>query len=308
MSIIEKAMEKLGGAEKADPPELIKDDALATPAPSPQREQETRSRTLSEHYAQPTAEVPGFNDTRDPDARIQIDALYAHGILDPTADPKDNFMAEEFRRIKRPVLAHVMGETASRVEHPNLVMVTSSVAGEGKTFTAINLAMSIAMEMDKTVLLVDADIAKPEVTSRLGVAARQGLTDVLLGECRVQDALLRTNVPSLSLLPAGKRHTHSTELLGSSNMRRLADELSLRYPDRIIIFDSPPLMLTSEARVLAGLMGQILVVVEESKTPQRVVTEALGMLDDSEIVGLVLNKSHRTFGGDYYGYGYGYGQ
>lgn len=304
MSIIEKAMEKLGGAEKVDTPELIED----TPAAPEPAARESRRSTLDQDYAQPTAEAPGFNDTRDPDARIQIDALYAHGILDPSADPKDNFMAEEFRRIKRPVLAHVMGESASQVEHPNLVMVTSSVAGEGKTFTAINLAMSIAMEMDKTVLLVDADIAKPEVTSRLGVSARQGLTDVLLGECRVQDALLRTNVPSLSLLPAGKRHTHSTELLGSSNMRRLADELSLRYPDRVIIFDSPPLMLTSEARVLAGLMGQILVVVEESKTPQRIVTEALGMLNDSEIVGLVLNKSHRTFGGDYYGYGYGYGQ
>ncbi|HSH30535.1 MAG TPA: XrtA-associated tyrosine autokinase [Thiohalobacter sp.] len=303
MSIIEKAMEKLGGAEKLDTPELIEDTAAATQA-SPRQ---SHRSPPGEQYEQPGAEVARDREVRDPDARIQIDALYAHGILDPGADPKDNSMAEEFRRIKRPVLAHVMEETASRVEHPNLVMVTSSVAGEGKTFTAINLAMSIAMEMDKTVLLVDADIAKPEVTSRLGVAARQGLTDVLLGECRVQDALLRTNVPSLSLLPAGKRHTHSTELLGSSNMRRLADELSLRYPDRVIIFDSPPLMLTSEARVLAGLMGQILVVVEESKTPQRIVTEALGMLNDSEIVGLVLNKSHRTFGGDYYGYGYGYG-
>jgi len=303
MSIIEKAMEKLGGTEKPEPPELIEDVTAPTP-----EDTIARSQARTEAADSAATDAAGFSEARDADARIQIDGLYAHGILDPSADPKDNFMAEEFRRIKRPVLTHVMGESASQVEHPNLVMVTSSVAGEGKTFTAINLAMSIAMEMDKTVLLVDADIAKPEVTSRLGVSARQGLTDVLLGECRVQDALLRTNVPSLSLLPAGKRHTHSTELLGSSNMRRLADELSLRYPDRIIIFDSPPLMLTSEARVLAGLMGQILVVVEESKTPQRIVTEALGMLDDSEIVGLVLNKSHRTFGGDYYGYGYGYGQ
>ena len=303
MSIIEKAMEKLGGAEKPEPPELIEDVTAPTP-----EETIARSQVRAEVTDEASADAAWDSEDKAADARIRIDDLYAHGILDPTADPKDNFMAEEFRRIKRPVLSHVMGESASQVEHPNLVMVTSSVAGEGKTFTAINLAMSIAMEMDKTVLLVDADIAKPEVTSRLGVSARQGLTDVLLGECRVQDVLLRTNVPSLSLLPAGKRHTHSTELLGSSNMRRLADELSLPYPDRVIIFDSPPLMLTSEARVLAGLMGQILVVVEESKTPQRIVTEALGMLDDSEIVGLVLNKSHRTFGGDYYGYGYGYGQ
>ena len=187
-------------------------------------------------------------------------------------------------------------------------MVTSSLSGEGKTFTSINLAMSMAMEMEKSVLLIDADVAKPEVSTRLGVQAKAGFTEVLSGQMRLKDVLIKTDVPNLILLPAGHRHVKATELLASAAMRDLAEELATRYSDRIIIFDSPPLLMTTEARVLAALMGQIVVVVEESRTPQPVVKEALGMLDSCEVVGLVLNKSKRPGGADYYGgYGYGYG-
>ncbi|WP_297529658.1 XrtA-associated tyrosine autokinase [Thiohalobacter sp.] len=241
---------------------------------------------------------------------IDLGSLQAGGIVDPHSTQRDQ-LAEEFRRIKRPLLKHVRGESASStaITHPNLVMVTSSLAGEGKTFTSINLALSIAMEKDMTVLLVDADVAKPEVTKRLGIQAEKGLTDVLLDDdVWLGDVLIRTSVPKLSILPAGRPHPHATELLASSAMRELADEMSMRYPDRVIIFDSPPLLLTSEARVLAGLMGQILVVVEESKTPQPVVQEALNTIDGTEVVGLVLNKAHHHVGVDLYGaYGYGYG-
>jgi receptor protein-tyrosine kinase len=109
-------------------------------------------------------------------------------------------------------------------------------------------------------------------------------------------------------LPAGHRHGKATELLASAAMRNFAEELATRYADRIIIFDSPPLLMTTEARVLATLVGQIVVVVEESRTSQPVLKEALSMLESCEVVGLVLNKSKRPGGADYYGgYGYGYG-
>lgn len=243
--------------------------------------------------------------------RIDLERLQAGGIVDPNSGQRDQ-LAEEFRQIKLPLLKHIRGETASapHLEHPNLVMVTSSIAGEGKTFTAINLALSIAMEKDMTVLLVDADVAKPEVTNRLGIEAKKGLTDILLGEASVEEVLLHTNIPKLTLMPAGRRHPHATELLASSTMRTLTDELARRYADRVVIFDSPPLLMTTEARVLAMLMGQVLLVVEESKTPQPLVKEAASLLQDVEVVGLVMNKAHRLSKGLYgggYGYGYGYG-
>ncbi len=236
---------------------------------------------------------------------LDLSGLQEAGLVDPRSK-QINRTTEEFRRIKRPLLMNVRGEGASTVPNANMIMVSSALAGEGKTFTSINLAMSIAMEMDRTVLLVDADVAKPDITARLGVEAERGLIDVILDDSlALSDVMLRTDIPRLTLLPSGSRHAHSTELLASERMRQLTLELSTRYPDRIVIFDTPPLLLTSEARVLAGLMGQILMVVEESVTPQHVVKEAVELLKDNEIVGIVMNKGVRGSGGDAYGY-YGY--
>jgi exopolysaccharide/PEP-CTERM locus tyrosine autokinase len=166
--------------------------------------------------------------------------------------------------------------------------------------------MSIAMEMDRTVLLVDADVAKPDVANRLGIESEKGLIDVLLDEkMTLTDVLLRTDIPKLTLLPSGGKHVHSTELLASERMRQITLELSSRYPDRIVIFDSPPLLLTSESRVLAGLMGQVVLVVEEGVTSQHAVKEAMSLLESNEIVGIVMNKGRRGSSGDRYG-GYSY--
>ncbi len=240
--------------------------------------------------------------------KLDLNGLKDAGLVDPRSK-QVNQTTEEFRRIKRPLLMNIRGEGASVVPNANMIMVSSALAGEGKTFTSINLAMSIATEMDKTVLLVDADVAKPDVTARLGVEAEKGLIDVLLDDTlTLPDVLLRTDIPKLTLLPSGSRHVHSTELLASERMRQLTLELSSRYSDRIVIFDSPPLLLASEARVLAGLMGQVVMVVEESITRQHVVKEAIEMLQDNEIVGIVINKGRRGAGEEGYGgYGYGYG-
>ncbi|ROR34737.1 XrtA-associated tyrosine autokinase [Inmirania thermothiophila] len=286
MSIIERAMEKEG---RRPAPET----APASPA-----------------GAAAAAPDAALRPQAVPQAQIDLERMRRRGYVTPDAEGR---VVEEYRVIKRPLLANIARDEASRPEHANMIMVTSAMANEGKTFTAINLAMSIAMEMDRTVLLVDADVAHPSVASELGIPAGRGLIEVLAGEVRdLSEVLVRTNVPKLCVLPAGRRHQRSTELLGSAAMAALAGELARRYPDRVVIFDSPPLLQTTEASVLAGLMGQIVVVVEAERTSQRAVTEALELLEGCDCVGMVLNKTRRRgaayYGGSYYGGYYGGGR
>lgn len=216
-------------------------------------------------------------------------------------------LSEEYRAIKRPLLNNAFGKNAVNIPHANLIMVTSALPGEGKTFSAINLAISMASEMDRTVLLVEADVAKPAACQYLGISEpEKGLVDYLADPgLDLADLMLKTNVPKLSIFPAGRRHAQSTELLSSENMQNLMEELSQRYSDRVVIFDSPPLLLTSEAVVLAGLMGQIVLVIEAGKTPQSVVKDAVALLDANQIIGVLLNKSERGIGTGYGLYGYG---
>ncbi|MGI4848393.1 MAG: XrtA-associated tyrosine autokinase [Janthinobacterium lividum] len=213
-------------------------------------------------------------------------------------------VAEEFRMIKRPLLQNAFKQDASK-RHSNLIMVTSSLPGEGKTFCSINLAMSIAMEMDHTVLLVDADVARPSVLRTLGLEARPGLMDVLLDDTlELSDVMLRTNVDTLRILPAGRLHPNATELLASLSMSNLLDQIAQRYPDRIVIFDSPPLLLTSESKALASNMGQIVLVVEAETTTQHALKDAIRRLGATSNVSLIYNKTKAFTGDGAYGYGY----
>lgn len=236
--------------------------------------------------------------------KLDLVRLRAAGLITPEAERSQ--VAEEFRMIKRPLLKNAFGQGAALVEKGNLIMISSGFPNEGKTFTSINLALSIASELDHTVLLVDADVARPAVTSYFGIDKGPGLVDYLLGDQPdLSSLLIKTDIPKLTLLPAGKRHHHSTELLASESMRNLLEELSERYPDRVIIFDSPPLLVTTEASVLASLVGQIVIVVESEKTTQTALKEALSLLDPDKSIGLVLNKSRQPFGSEY-GMYYGY--
>jgi protein-tyrosine kinase len=236
---------------------------------------------------------------------IDLTQLAAKNIVTPN-DPRSR-VADEFRVLKRPLLGNAKDKRPASVENGNLIMVTSSLPGEGKTFTAINLAMSIAMEMDNTVLLVDADVARPSVLKYLGLPSSKGLMDVLLDEkLDLSDVLLRTNVEKLSLLPGGTGHQHATELLASDSMAKLIGEMASRYSDRIIIFDSPPLLVTTESRVLATHMGQIVVVVEAEKTLNAVLKQALSTIESCPLVLTMLNKSIGASSAGL-GYGYGYG-
>jgi exopolysaccharide/PEP-CTERM locus tyrosine autokinase len=221
-----------------------------------------------------------------------------------TQDGGRTAVAEDFRIIKRPLLRHARGtEDSPALRFGNLIVVTSAMAGEGKTYCAVNLAMSIAMEMDITVLLVDADVARPSVLKVLGLPQEPGLMDILLRDkTSLADVILRTNVPALSILPAGRANKHATELLASRTMSLLLSEIAERYADRIVIFDSPPLLMTTEAGVLATQMGQILMVVEAERTTQHAVRQALRRVEQCPNVSLVYNKSTAFPGSDYHGY------
>ena len=228
-----------------------------------------------------------------------------------TPDGERTPVSESFRRIKRHILANVSNPDAP--PGTNLVMISSSLPKEGKTFCTINLAISLAMEMDRRVLLVDADVLRPSVSGALGIKMTgKGLMDVLLDGINLADVLCNTNIEKLSLLPAGRRHSHASELLASDAMRAMLKEMAERYSDRIIIFDSPPLLATTESCVLAGLMGQVLVVVEAGQTTEATLKEALSRIESNNVVGVLLNKGappgSGLYGGYGYGYGYGYGE
>jgi exopolysaccharide/PEP-CTERM locus tyrosine autokinase len=286
VSIIEKAANKLdrGKAEIALPREPMTTNPV-----------EVKPKTAHSESVR--------NPDRQIQKRVEINLTHLHNLGMITPNEGKTLVAEEFRLIKRPLIKHAFSQGSVSSNHSNLIMVTSSLPKEGKTFTAINLALSIAMEMDHTVLLVDADVARPSVLRTLGLKSETGLMDILLDDkLDLADVMLKTNVETLSILPAGKSHKHSTELLASQSMSNLLDEIANRYPDRIVIFDSPPLLLTTEASVLASHMGQIVMVVESETTTQHAVKDALRQIETCANINLVYNKARVFPGGNQYGY------
>ncbi len=237
---------------------------------------------------------------------IDLKKLENLGFLLPQS--ATSLLHQEFRQIKRPLLNNVLGRSAHPIENANIIQVTSSLAGEGKTFTAINLAISLTMEMDFNVLLVDADVIKSSITRILfNQMETKGLTDYLSAEVSdLSDVLLNTNIEKLKILPAGTQNKLSSELLNSQYMDNLLAEFSKRYENRIVIFDSAPVLQTNESKILANKVGQIVFVVEQNKTEKSVVKKALDLISEDAVVGLVMNKSRTGKSEGYYGY-YGYG-
>jgi receptor protein-tyrosine kinase len=231
---------------------------------------------------------------------IDLEHLSAIGYVSPHAPSSRR--AEEFRMIKRPLLNNVRGNSAAPVLNANRIMVTSSLPREGKTFVSINLALSIALERDTTVLLIDADATRPMVLERLGLPPAKGLLDVLSDPNRdVQTLLLRTNVERLSILPAGTLDEQATELLASKRMSSLIDKLVARDPNRVLVFDAPPLLGSTESRVLAAHMGQVVLVIEADRTTQGQLSDALVTVENCPVVMTLLNKSSASEAGSYYG-------
>ena len=341
MSIIEKAVGKLGGqTEPAESEDGVPQSSVAASIGAPAAkapawvehagEQSVMERAAVEAAAVEAAAVeaaalgvrpqsatrvapagsratpPGYRER--PRVEIPFEALHERGMLTP-AVPR-SVVAEAFRTIKRPLLRNMALTGSNGIEFANLVMVTSALQGEGKTHTSISLAISLAMEQDKRVLFIDADIAKAAAGNSLGVPRDSlGLIDVLeRDDVGLSDVILKTNMDKLSIVPAGAFHERCNELLASDGMLEIMQEMSLRYPDRVVIFDSPPMLLTTEAGVLANLMGQIVFVVQADYTPQHVVAESLERISEDKVVGMVLNQARSSkFNRLGYGYGYGYG-
>ncbi|MEN9558950.1 MAG: hypothetical protein RLZZ502_161 [Pseudomonadota bacterium] len=265
---------------------------------------EALSNTSDRNHSNINTKVTEANKL-GPFTKLDIDRLRRLGFITPEGER--SLVAEELRMIKRPLLINAFSPDVA-VERGNFLMVTSSLPGEGKSFTSTNLALSMVTELDQEVILVDADVARPSVPSVLGIPPGSGLMELLLDPNLKPESMLRpTNIPGFSLLLAGRPHLRSTELLASSAMDELLDKLLELYPKHMFVFDSPPLLVTTESRVLAAKMGQIAMVVEAEKTPQEAVRDALSTIESCDVIGLILNKNRTAYGSDYYGYAYGYG-
>lgn len=321
MSTIEKALAKKSAKQQAQPTETSVDEVKDKDSSIIEQASERAEARTKEEATQPDstpiaaeAPEPKKSSTKkakatEPDLFLEIDPEYlnSRGYISITGERSRK--SDEYRGIKRKVLSTAFGPISKTLDNSNIVMVTSAKPNEGKTYTAINLAISIALEKDKTVLLVDADVLRPSVSRELGVKTGNGLMEYLLDECHsISEVLYKTNIDKLRVIPAGRSHHLSTELLSSEKMLQAVNEFSSRYSDRVVIFDTPPLLGINESAVLANLAGQAVIVVEENESKLRLVKSATELLSPEMAKGFVVNKSVRSnsTSGDYY-YGYYYG-
>lgn len=308
MSTIERAAARLGSIGKVRAEPVLRDPV---PAHDPAIESQPAQLSTEAGDNAFTHASKSFVSPRIGGGFCEIDiaALTAAGFA--TNQNVNIEIAADLRRIKRPLLMAIKKSAA--VDHRalphNLILITSAVPGEGKTFVSINLALSMAAELDKSVLLVDADVAKNDVARVFGVECESGLTDVLARHSvHPDDTILQTNIESLSFLPSGKMLPNVDELFASERMSRVMRELAERDPNRIVIVDAPPLHAGTEAGVLARMVGHVVVLVEADKTAQSTVEDALHQLKGCESVSMILNKARRRASDHVaYGYGYGYG-
>lgn len=250
-------------------------------------------------------DLPGPNTSAQPRIAVDFNLLRAQGEL-PEAGLERRF-ADYYREIKRPLIQAILAGEART--DARLVLVTSALPAEGKTFTSLNLALSIARERDVSVLLVDADFPKGHLSRTFGLQGAPGLLDALADETVDIDSLVvGTDVGGLEILPAGRHTEGAAELVASARMGQIAARLA-RHPRRVVLFDSPPLLASSEARALKQIPGQILIVTRAGRTPRQALLDAIALIDKTKLHGLVLNDAHASDGEGYYThYGYsGYG-
>ncbi len=242
-----------------------------------------------------------------PRVHIDREALRAANYIDPEGPVTG--LSEEFRIVKRQLLLAARGgKGIDAIQHGERILICSANPNEGKTFCAVNLALSMATEKDNRVLLVDADFAKPSVLARLGIEGGRGLMDALADpSIIVEDLVIETDVDGLSVLPAGAQTNQDTEYLAAARTAAVLDQLTSHDPTRIIIFDSPPALAASPASVLALHVGQAVMVVHADVTTDSALRDALSLLSGCEHIQLLLNRTKfsptgRKFG-NYYGYG-----
>ncbi len=305
MSIVEKALQTAQAKpERTGTTERAADGAAA---PAYQAPASSTAAPLDGVDVIATATAMG-RECRGGSVTLDVQRLRNDGRLAPEGLAQQT--EEEFRRIKWPVLNAITRREGVAPAVNNIVLVTSAIPGEGKTFNALNLALSIARERDLDVLLVDGDVAQPSLSASVGLAGRPGVTDLLRDpRLAVEDVTYSTNIVGLYLLPAGARHENAPELLSSARMETVAAELSQRMTPGVVVIDSPPILATNEAQVLTRYAGQVLLVVRADSTEQRVVTEALSLIDRNRPVSAILNRIEPSLVSRYYNhYYYGYGK
>ncbi|MEN2712355.1 AAA family ATPase [Sphingomonas sp. NPDC092331] len=278
------------------------------PAPEPEPVQPALARGIP---AEPEPQIATARPAGRRTAPLDREVLEQGGMLMPGAAITP--LAEEFRMVKRQLLltarAVAAKDTAKAADRARMILVCSAQPSDGKTFCAINLALSMATEKDVEVLLVDADFPKPDLLPRLGLPSGPGLLDVLAGSvASVEECIIDTDVPQLSVLPAGARSISDTELLASDRARALLDGLAQANPRRIVIFDSPPALAASPASVLALHVGQVMLVVRADRTSEGDLRAAVNTLDGCEHIQLVLNSVSFQPGGRRFGSYYEYGE
>jgi protein-tyrosine kinase len=289
MSIVEKALQKM--AQAARTPAEQAPAAARPESPAPLRPFGTVVSVGPPRQANANERIVHINQA----------TLRTAGLLAP--EHQERQLAHQYRKIKRSLVANAIGRGAARMQSGHLIMVTSALPGEGKTFTAINLAFSMALEKDIRTLLIDADVAKQHISKLFGMDREPGLLDALQDpSIDVESLMLPSDIPGLWVLPAGTRSLNATELLASEHMRELAATIGRNDPSRIALFDSPPLLLTTESVALAQVVGQVVVVVRADVTHQSVVLEALSLIEEGKPTGLVLNQCLSSPSADYYGY------
>lgn len=245
------------------------------------------------------------DEVEGPVQPVDREALQLAGFVLP--DGPVTGISEEFRIIKRQLLlAATGGKHGEKIPHGERILICSAHPGEGKTFCAVNLALSLAAEKDAEVLLVDADFAKPSILSTLGLAGGPGLMDALADpDVDVQDCVIRTDIPKLSVLPAGRQTNADTEFLASAHTESVLDALTATHPSRIVIFDSPPILAASPAAALAGHVGQAVLVVRADETTENALRDAVGLLQGCDNIQLLLNGVKFSPGGRRFGTYYG---
>jgi exopolysaccharide/PEP-CTERM locus tyrosine autokinase len=218
-------------------------------------------------------------------------------------------IARQYQQIKRPLVDKAFSKDESdATSNRHMIMLASALSGEGKTFTSINLALSMALEKNLEVVLVDADVAKPHISDIFGLRKDVGLLDLLVdASIHPETAILPTNIPNLRILPAGKQSETATELLASERMIEVVEQLASSPSRRIVLFDSPPLLQSTESRPLIACAGQVVLVVMAGSTPPKVVQEAIDAVGETKPLSLILNQVITKPSDGYYGYG-SYGQ
>jgi len=306
MSIVEKALQK--AQVKTERPAAHDTVAPAAPGPGPGPVEHRPPGRAPQPAAPDVVAAPGARPARGGTVTLDFVQLRQDGRLAPEA--LSHQTEEEFRRIKWPILNAIAHREGARSAENNIVLVTSAIPGEGKTFTALNLALSIARDRDLEVLLVDGDVAQPSLTASLGLTGRPGITNLLRDtSLQLDDLVYTTNIPRLEVVPAGARQDNAPELFASARMATVVAELCARASPGVVIVDSPPVLATNEAQVMTRYAGQVLMVVRADYTEQRVLAEALTLVDRGRPVSAVLNRVEPSLVSRYYShYYYGYGK